>query len=63
MDGKLLDAEGIRTVAQLPSLDELRARLLGMIATPATRIARILQVPGTRLARVLDARATGESGD
>ncbi len=63
MDGKPLDAEEIRTVAQLPSLDELRARLLGMIATPATRIACILQVPGTRLARVLDAHATGESGD
>ncbi len=63
IDGRPLDAQGIRTVAQLPSLDELRARLLGMIGTPATRIAGVLQAPASRMARVLDARATARGGD
>ncbi len=53
-----LDADGIRALAELPSLDVLRARLLGMISTPATRIAGILQAPGAQLARVLAAYAT-----
>ena len=63
MDGRPLDAAGIRGVAQLPPLDELRARLLAMIQTPATRIAGVLQAPGSQLARVLDARARKESED
>jgi len=53
-----LDADGVRALAELPSLDVLRARLLGMISTPATRIAGILQAPGAQLARVLAAYAT-----
>jgi large subunit ribosomal protein L10 len=52
-----LDAEGVKALATLPSLDELRAKLLGMLQTPATRIAGILQVPGTQVARVLGAYA------
>lgn len=52
-----LDAEGIKALASLPSLDELRARLVGMIKTPATRIAGVLQAPGGQLARVLAAYA------
>ena len=53
-----LDADGVRALAELPSLDVLRARLVGMISTPATRIAGILQAPGAQLARVLAAYAT-----
>jgi large subunit ribosomal protein L10 len=41
----------------MPSLDELRARLVGMIKTPATRIAGVLQAPGGQVARVLAAYA------
>jgi large subunit ribosomal protein L10 len=41
----------------LPSLDELRAKLVGMIQTPATRIAGVLQAPGGQIARVLSAKA------
>jgi large subunit ribosomal protein L10 len=52
-----LDPVGIKALAELPSLDTLRAGLLGMIQTPATRIAGILQVPGSQLARVLSAFA------
>ena len=53
LGAQTLDAAGIKALAELPSLDELRARLVGMIATPATRIAGILQAPGGQLARVL----------
>ncbi len=53
-----LALDGIKALAELPSLETLRAGLLGMIQTPATRIAGILQVPGSQLARVLNAFAT-----
>ena len=52
-----LDVEGVKALATLPSLDELRGKLLGMIQTPATRIAGILQAPGGQVARVLSAYA------
>ena len=51
---------GVKALAELPSLDELRAKLVGMIQTPATRIAGILQAPGGQVARVLNAYATRE---
>lgn len=50
-----LNADAVRALAELPSLDELRARIVGMIATPATRIAGVLQAPGGQLARVFGA--------
>jgi large subunit ribosomal protein L10 len=52
-----LDAAGVKALSELPSLDQLRAKLLGMIQTPGTRIAGILQAPGGQLARVLAAYA------
>ena len=52
-----LDAKGIEALASLPSLDELRGRLVGMIQTPATRIAGVLQAPAAQLARVFGAYA------
>lgn len=52
-----LDAEGVKALATLPSLDELRARLVGMISTPATRIAQVVSAPAAQLARVFDAYA------
>ena len=57
LNGQVLDAAGIKVLATLPSLDELRAKLLGMLQTPATRIASVLQAPGGQLARVLRAKA------
>jgi large subunit ribosomal protein L10 len=54
---QVLDANGVKALADLPSLDELRARLVGMIQTPATRIAGVLQAPGSQVARVLAAYA------
>ena len=60
MGTTVLDEAGVKALAELPSLDELRAKLVGMIQTPATRIAGILQQPGGQVARVLNAYATRE---
>ncbi len=54
---KMLDVNGVEALAKLPSLDELRAKLLGMISTPATRIATVAQAPASQLARVIKAYA------
>jgi len=54
----VLDANGVKALADLPSLDELRAKLVGMISTPATRIAGVLQAPAGQLARVMNAYAS-----
>lgn len=60
---QILNPAGVKALAELPSIDELRARLLGMLQTPATRIAGVLQAPGGQLARVLKAYAdkTGQA--
>jgi large subunit ribosomal protein L10 len=55
--GNLLTAEQVRALADLPSIDELRARLVGLLTTPAARLVGVLQAPGAQLARVLAARA------
>jgi large subunit ribosomal protein L10 len=52
-----LDADGVKALASLPSLDELRAKIVGMIATPATRIAQVVNAPAAQLARVFGAYA------
>jgi large subunit ribosomal protein L10 len=57
LPGQVLAAADVQALASLPSLNELRGKLLGLLQTPATRIAGILQVPASQLARVLAARA------
>jgi large subunit ribosomal protein L10 len=57
LNDKVLDAEGVKSLAALPSLDQLRGKLLGMLQTPATRVAGVLQAPAGQLARVLRAKA------
>ena len=52
-----LDESAVRDLASLPSLDELRARLAGLVNAPATRVAAVLQAPAAQLARVFDAYA------
>ncbi len=52
-----LDADGVKALATMPSLDELRAKLVGMISTPATRIAQVVNAPAGQLARVFGAYA------
>jgi large subunit ribosomal protein L10 len=54
---QFLDAKGVEALALLPSLDELRARLAGMLKQPATKVASILQAPAGQLARVVGAYA------
>jgi large subunit ribosomal protein L10 len=62
MGGTALDPSGVKALAELPSLDQLRAKLLGMLQTPATRIAGVLQAPAGQLARVCGAYgATSEA--
>ncbi|MEK6746256.1 MAG: 50S ribosomal protein L10 [Pseudomonadota bacterium] len=55
-----LDAKAIESLAKLPSLNELRAKIVGIIQTPATRIAGVLQAPGGAVARVIAAHANKE---
>lgn len=57
MGATALDADGVKALASLPSLDELRAKIVGMINTPATRVAQVLSAPAAQLARVVGAYA------
>ncbi len=57
MGDTVLDVEGVKALAQLPSLDELRAKIIGLVQAPATKIARVIQTPGGNIARVLAAYA------
>ena len=57
LDGQKMDSAAVETLAKLPSLLELRAKLAGLVQAPATNIAGILAAPGAQIARVLAARA------
>jgi large subunit ribosomal protein L10 len=61
LDGQTLDADGVKQLASLPSLDELRAKLLALLQTPATRIAGVVQAPAGQLARVFGAYGSKDS--
>ena len=52
MGTTVLDPQGVTSLADLPSLDELRGKLIGLIQAPASKIARTLNEPGAQLARV-----------
>lgn len=52
-----LSADRVKDLASLPSLDELRAKIVGIISTPATRIAQVVNAPASQLARVFNAYA------
>ncbi len=54
---QILDAKGAMALATLPSLDELRGKLVGLLLAPATKIAGVLQAPAGQLARVMSARS------
>jgi large subunit ribosomal protein L10 len=55
LGSQMLDADGVKALADLPSLDTLRAKLVGLLQTPATRVASVLQAPAGQLARVFGA--------
>ena len=57
MDGKSLDKAGVEALAKLPSLDELRGKLVGILEAPAAKLARVAQAPAGKVARVIKARS------
>ena len=57
MDGKSLDKAGVEALAKLPSLDELRGKLVGILQAPAAKLARVAQAPAGKVARVIKARS------
>ncbi len=61
MGDTVLDVDGVKALASLPSLDELRAKLIGLIQAPATKIAQVVVAPASKLARVFGAYATKEA--
>ncbi|MFK7898032.1 MAG: 50S ribosomal protein L10 [Myxococcota bacterium] len=61
LDGEVLDVADISKLATLPSLDELRGKIVGLLQAPASKIARILNEPGGQVARVVAAKS--EAGD
>jgi large subunit ribosomal protein L10 len=57
LDGEVMDAAAVNALATLPSLDELRGKIVGLLQAPATKVAGVLQAPAGQLARVFSARA------
>ena len=58
---QVLDKDGVNALATLPSLDELRGKIVGLVQAPATKIAGVLQAPAGQLARVMGAYAAKDA--
>ena len=56
-----LDPDGVKALATMPSLDELRAKLVGLIAAPATKLAQLVNAPAAKVARVISAYASKDA--
>ena len=61
MGQQVLDKKSVTALATLPSLDQLRAKIIGLIQAPATKVAGVLQAPAGQLARVLGASAAKDA--
>ena len=61
MGDTLLDVDGVKALAELPSLDELRAKIIGLVNAPATKIAQVVNAPAAKLARVFAAYGDKEA--
>jgi large subunit ribosomal protein L10 len=61
MGSMVLDVDGVKSLASLPSLDELRAKIVGLVQAPATKVVQIIQAPAGQLARVFAAYADKEA--
>ena len=57
MDGKILDQKEVAIIATLPSLDEARAKIVGILATPAQKLVSILLAPGSKIANLARAKS------
>jgi large subunit ribosomal protein L10 len=63
MGDTVLDVAGVKALAELPSLDELRAKILGLVQAPATKVVQIVQAPAGQLARVFAAYAKKDEAE
>ncbi|ODU21330.1 MAG: 50S ribosomal protein L10 [Sphingomonas sp. SCN 67-18] len=61
MGDTVLDVNGVKALAALPSLDELRAKIVGLVQAPATKVARVVQAPAAQLARIFGAYAAKDA--
>jgi large subunit ribosomal protein L10 len=61
MGDTVLDVNGVKALAELPSLDELRAKIIGLVNAPATKIAQVVNAPAAKLARVFGAYGAKEA--
>lgn len=61
MGAQMLGPDGVKALASLPSLDELRARLVGLVNAPATKLAQLANAPAAKLARVFGAYAAKDA--
>ena len=61
MGETVVDVKGVEVLSKLPTLDEVRAQLIGLLNAPATKVAGVLQAPAGQLARVFNAYATKEA--
>lgn len=61
MGGQMLDEAGVKALASMPSLDELRGTIVGLVNAPATKIAQVVNAPANKLARVFGAFAAKEA--
>ena len=61
MGNTVMDVNGVKALAELPSLDELRAKIIGLVQAPATKVAQIAAAPAGQLARVFGAYAAKEA--
>jgi large subunit ribosomal protein L10 len=61
VDGAAVTRDQIATLATLPTLDELRGKIVGLLQAPATKLVRLLNEPGAQLARLFDARGRQDS--
>ncbi len=60
---QMLDAAGVKALSAMPSLPELRSRLLGLLQTPASQLVRLLSTPAQQMARVLKAHQEKQEGN
>jgi large subunit ribosomal protein L10 len=61
MGSTQLDAAGVKALASMPSLDELRGRIVGLVNAPATKVAQLVNAPAAKLARVFGAYGAKEA--
>ena len=61
MGSHVLDVNGVKALAELPSLDELRAKIIGLVNAPATKLAQLANAPAAKLARVFGAYAAKDA--